>query len=183
MKNPYQSKLESFYEAKKRMPTYAEMTGLFGFKSKNAVAKIVEKLLDAGLVAKDHLGRLVPTQTFGEIQMAGLVKAGPPSEVEEMTDTVDLDEFLIHRKELTYMLEVDGDSMIEAHIEEGDHVLVERTNNNAKVGDIVIAEVDGEYTMKYYRKDGSRVYLQPANKNYKNIYPEHSLNIVGVVKA
>ena len=184
MKNEYLKKLESFHETKKRIPTYAEMTKLWGFKSKNAVAKIVEKLLDAGLVAKDHLGRLVPTQTFGEIQMAGLVKAGPPSEVDELSDTVDLDEFLINKKELTYMLEVDGDSMIDAHIEEGDHVLVERVAGNvAKDGDIVIAEVDGEFTMKYLRNKNCQPHLEPANKNYEDIYPEQSFNILGVVKA
>ena len=120
--------------------------------------------------------------SFGEIQMAGLVKAGPPSDVDELADTVDLDDFLIGKKELTYMLEVDGDSMIEAHIEEGDHVLVERSQN-AKDGEIVIAEVDGEYTMKYLQEKNGKRWLEPANKNYKPIYPEHSLNILGIVKA
>jgi SOS regulatory protein LexA len=155
---------------------------LFNFKSKNAVAKIVDKLLDAGLVAKDHLGRLVPTQNFGEIPMAGLVKAGLPSDADELTDTVNLEDMLVGKKELTYMLEVDGDSMIEAHIEEGDMVLVEKTNQ-AKDGDIVIAEVDGEFTMKYYRPNSGKPYLEPANKNYKNIYPTTSFNIIGKVKA
>jgi repressor LexA len=181
-KNPYLAKLEKFYAGHQRMPTFQEMTGLWGFRSKNAVSKMVGKLLDAGLVAKDHLGRLVPTETFGEIQMAGLVKAGPPSDVDELSDTVDLDEFLINKKELTYMLQVDGDSMIDAHIEEGDHVLVERTNT-ARDGDIVIAEVDGEYTMKYLRTKNCAPHLEPANKNYSDIYPEQSFNILGIVKA
>lgn len=182
MRNSYKEKLESFYRAEKRMPSYSEMAKLFGFKSKNAVFKLVEKLVEAGLVAKDHLGRLIPSDTFGEIQMAGLVKAGPPSDVDELQDTVDLDDFLIGKKELTYMLEVDGDSMIEAHIEEGDHVLVERANN-ARDKDIIIAQVDGEFTMKYFRESGNKKWLEPANKNYKPIYPEQSLNILGIVKA
>jgi SOS regulatory protein LexA len=183
-KNPYLAKLEKFYFANQRMPTFAELTRVWGFRSKNAVSKMVDKLLDAGLVTKDHLGRLTPTQTFGEIPMAGLVKAGPPSDVDELSDTVDLDEFLINKKELTYMLEVDGDSMIDAHIEEGDHVLVERmADNSAKDGDIVIAEVDGEYTMKYLRNKNCTPHLEPANTNYSDIYPEHSFNILGVVKA
>jgi SOS-response transcriptional repressor LexA len=81
------------------------------------------------------------------------------------------------------MLEVKGESMIDAHIAEGDMVLVER-NSNPKIGDIVIAEVDGGWTMKYYRRDKSgKVYLEPANKRFKNIYPEYELNIVAVVKA
>jgi SOS regulatory protein LexA len=182
VKNPYLSKLEKFYSDHQRMPTYAEMTKLWGFRSKNAVAKMVGKLRTAGLVSQDHLGRLVPTDNFGQIQMAGLVKAGPPSDVDELTDTVDLDEFLIKHKDLTYMLQVDGDSMINAHIEEGDHVLVERTNT-ARDGDIVIAEVDGEYTMKYFRNKNCEPHLEPANERYSDIYPEQSLNILGIVKA
>lgn len=165
------------------MPTYSEMMKLFGFKSKNAVFKVVEKLIDAGLVAKDHLGRLIPSKLFGEIQMAGPVTAGLPATVEEeLADTVSLEDMLVKNKSLTYMLEVDGDSMIDAHIEKGDMVLVERANT-AKDGQIVIAEVDGEFTMKYFRKQGDKVWLEPANKKYSPIYPEQSLNINAIVKA
>ena len=182
MRNIYQTKIESFYEDNKRMPTYSEMMKLFNFKSKNAVFRIVEKLKDAGLVAKDHLGRLIPTDSFGEIPKLGLVKAGFPSEVEELQDTINLDNFLIGNKSLTYMLEVDGDSMIDAHIEKGDMVLVEKTNQ-AKDGEIVIAEVDGEFTMKYFRSAGTKVWLEPANKNFKPIYPTQSLNVIAKLKA
>ena len=165
------------------MPTYSEMMKLFNFKSKNAIYKIVNKLVGAGIVAKDHLGRLVPTETFGEIPKLGLVTAGFPASVEEeLTDTINLDDMLVGKKELTYMLEVDGDSMIDAHIEKGDMVIVEK-NNQAKDGQIVIAEVDGEFTMKYFRKEGARVWLEPANKNYKPIYPVHDLKINAVLKA
>ncbi len=165
------------------MPTYTEMMKLFGFKSKNAVFRVVEKLMDAGLVAKDHLGRLIPREGFGEIQMAGFVTAGLPATVEEeQVDTINLDDMLVKNKSLTYMLEVDGDSMIDAHIERGDMVLVERANT-ARDMQIVIAEVDGEFTMKYFREKGGKRWLEPANKKYKPIYPEHSLNINAVVKA
>ena len=169
------------------MPTYREMMKLFSFKSKNAVYRVVEKLLDAGLVAKDHLGRLIPTDSFADVPMLGLVTAGLPATVEEeLTDTINLDDMLIGKKELTYMLEVDGDSMIDAHIEKGDMVLVERANI-AKDMQIVIAEVDGEYTMKYFRNPpaggGNKAWLEPANKNYKSIYPEHSLNVIAILKA
>jgi repressor LexA len=47
----------------------------------------------------------------------------------------------------------------------------------------VIAEIDGGWTMKYYRRQGIRAYLEPANKNYKPIYPEHDLKIAAVVTA
>ena len=190
-RNIYQTKLESFYAQNKRMPTYSEMMKLFNFKSKNAVFKVIEKLLDAGMVAKDHLGRLMPSDSFSEVPMLGFVTAGFPATVEEeLADTVNLDDLLIKNKPLTYMLEVDGDSMIDAHIEKGDMVLVEKTNH-AKDGDIIIAEVDGEFTMKYFRRSTTltagkmveKVWLEPANKNYKPIYPTYSLNINAVVKA
>ena len=187
MQNIYQSKLEEFYGENKRMPTYREMMKLFGFKSKNAIFKIVEKMVDAGLVAKDHLGRLIPTESFAEnifsIPKLGFVTAGFPASVEEeLVDTIKLDDLLIQKKNKTYLLTVDGDSMIDAHIDDGDMVLVEKTNQ-AKDGEIVIANVDGEFTMKYLRKKGEKSWLEPANKNYKPIYPTHSLEVVAVLKA
>lgn len=179
---PTQQLIE-FYQQEKRMPSYSEMMRLFGFKSKNAVYRLVQKMLTAGIVAQDHIGRLLPTAHFNEIPMGGFVKAGLPSSVDALTDTVDLNALLIKKRSETFMLEVDGDSMIEAHIEPGDMVIVEKTNT-AREGDIVIAMVDGEHTMKYFRKEKSgKVYLEPANKNYKNIYPEQSLEITGVVKG
>lgn len=80
------------------------------------------------------------------------------------------------------MLEVKGDSMIDAGIQEGDLVLVER-GREPKIGDIVIAEVDGGWTMKYYRKKGSTIYLEPANKRYGPIFPTHDLKIEAVVRG
>ncbi len=165
------------------MPTYREMLSLFGFKSKNAVFKIIGKMIEAGFVGKDHLGRLIPAKSFGEIPLLGSVKAGLPSEAEEeVLDTVNLDDMLIKNKSYSYLLEVDGDSMIDAHIEEGDMVLVERAND-ASDGEIVVAEVDGEFTMKYLKKKNGKIWLEPANKNYKPIYPKYDLKINAVVKA
>ncbi len=182
MQDNYKDKIFGFYHSKKRMPTYAEAATLLGFKSKNAVAKVVDKLVEAGMVTKDHLGRLVPTSLMDEVPMLGFVKAGFPSAVEELSETISLDDFLIQKKETTYMLEVDGDSMIDAHIAPGDRVLAERTNR-AKDGQIVIAEVDGEWTMKYFREKGGKVWLEPGNKKYKPIYPTEELRIAAIVKA
>lgn len=183
MQNDYKAKLMAFYEREKRMPSYSEMMQLFGFKSKNAVYRLVEKLIDAGYVAKDKLGRLIPTSSFTEVPLLGYVKAGFPAMGEEVLDrTMNLDSFLIQKKDKTYILKVDGDSMIDAHIADGDLVIAEQTNT-AKDGDIVIAEVDGEFTMKYFRKEGSTVWLQPANKSFSDIYPENSLEIRAIVKG
>ncbi len=183
MESNYQSKLSDFYQSKKRMPSYSEMMALFGFKSKNAVYRLVNKMVEAGIVAKDTMGRLIPNKILGEIPMLGLVKAGLPSSVEEQVlDTTSLDDLLIQKKDSTYILEVDGDSMIDAHIAKGDFILAER-RDTAKDGQIVIAEVDGEFTMKYYRTNGKKTWLQAANKNFKDIHPTESLKVVAIVKG
>jgi SOS regulatory protein LexA len=187
MRNSYQTVIEKFYAENSRMPSYSEMMALFGLKSKNAIYKIVNKMVAAGIVAKDHLGRLIPSDTFREdmtsVPMLGYVTAGFPASVEEeLTDTVKLESLLIQDKTKSYLLEVDGDSMIDAHIEKGDLVLVEKTDQ-AKDGQIVVAEIDGEFTLKYFRKQGNKVWLEPANKNYKPLHPTHSLHINAVLKA
>ena len=157
------------------------MMALFGFKSKNAVSRVVSKMIEEGLVTKDKMGRLIPNKILGEVPILGLVKAGLPSFAEEQVlDTTSLDDLLIQKKDSTYILEVDGDSMIDAHIAKGDFVLAERTDK-AKDMQIVIAEVDGEFTMKYYRTNGKKIWLQPANKNFKDIHPTESLNVIARV--
>lgn len=165
------------------MPSYAEIMNLLGFKSKNAVYKLVNKLIDAGLINKDDSGKLIPNNLFQEVKLLGLVEAGMPSVAEEESlDTLNLDNYLIKDRGLSYILKVKGESMIEAGINEGDLVIVERTEN-PKEGDIVIAEVDGGWTMKYLRKKGNVTYLEPANKNYKSIYPEQEMKISAVVRG
>lgn len=164
------------------MPTYSEMLSLFGFKSKNAVARVIEKLVEAGIVTKDKLGKLIPTGVFSEIPLLGSVKAGLPAPGEVTDDTLNVENYLVRKRESTYLFEVDGDSMIDAHIADGDIVIAERTSS-AKQGDIVIANVDGEFTMKYFCTKNDKVWLEPANKNYKPIYPEHHLSIVAVVRG
>ena len=177
------NKIVNFYRRHKRMPGYKEMMELLKFKSKNAVYKLINKLVEEGVVEKDGQGRMIPKQLVGEVPLLGLVEAGFPSAAEEeILDTMSLDEYLIGNKEATYMLEVKGDSMIEAGIHEGDLVIAER-RSDAKEGQIVIAEVDGGWTMKYFRKKGARAYLEPANKKYKPIYPENDLKIAAIVKG
>ena len=165
------------------MPTYTEMMTLFGFKSKNAVARLVDKFIESGIATKDHLGRLIANASFDDIPLLGSVTAGFPVDVEEeLKDTINLDDYLITKKENTFMLKVDGNSMIDAHIADGDMVLVEKADK-AQDGQIVIADVDGQFTMKYFKKEGNRVWLEPANKDFKPIYPEQYLRVNAIVKA
>jgi len=165
------------------MPSYAEIMELVGFKSKNAVSKLVHKLIDAGILEKDAQGKILPAMSAGEIPLLGLVEAGIPSTADsQVLDTLSIEEYLVPKKEKTFILEVKGDSMIEAHIDEGDLVIAERSQT-AKDGDIVIAEVDDGWTLKYFKTDGKKVWLEPANKNYKPIYPEYDMRIAAIVKG
>ncbi len=72
--------------------------------------------------------------------------------------------------------------MIDAGIIEGDMVVVDR-KRTPKLRDIVVAEVDGEWTMKYYLKKGSTVFLRAANKKYPDIHPKDELKIAGTVSS
>lgn len=165
------------------MPSYAEIMELVGFKSKNAVSKLVHKLIDAGILEKDNQGKLVPAVGAGAVPLLGLVEAGIPTTADSQTlDTLSIEEYLVPKKEKTFLLEVKGDSMIEAHIDEGDLVIAERSQS-AKNGDIVIAEVDGGWTLKYFKTDGKQVWLEPANKHLKPIYPEYEMRVAAVVKG
>ncbi|MCJ7827567.1 transcriptional repressor LexA [Patescibacteria group bacterium] len=183
MDEKYRAKILTFYRRHKRMPTYAEIMKLVGFKSKNAVYKLVGRLKKVGFLSQDGSGRLIPEKIFGQIRVLGSVEAGFPSPAEEeLADTVSLDDYLINRKESTYMLRVKGDSMKDAGILEGDLVLVER-NQSPQPDEIVIARVDGDWTIKYLRRSKDGFFLEPANKKYRSIFPHEELNIVAVVKG
>lgn len=177
-------KIYTFYKRNKRMPSYAELMVLFGYKSKNAAYKIAQKFIDEGVLKKDRSGRLLPTnRLMSNTKILGTVEAGFPSPAEEeLIDTMNLDDFLIENKEATYMLRVSGESMKDAGIMDGDMVLVDRSAT-PKDGDIVIAEVDGNWTMKYFKKKGNKIFLQAANKDFKDIHPEEELKIAAVVKS
>ena len=176
-------RLKLFYNQTGRMPSYSEITEILGFSSKNASFKFVEKLIRANIVEKDSKGKLIPKALINPVKVLGVVEAGFPSPAEEeLLDTISLDRWLINNPVSTFMLKVTGDSMIEAGIMPGDYVLVDRAIT-AKNGDIVIAQVDGQWTMKYLNKKGKEITLIPANSKYTPIKPKNELKIAGVVKA
>ena len=175
--------IRKFYQTNKRMPTYSEIMKMLCFKSKNAVFKLVKKLAAGGFLEKDESGKLIPARLYEQTRILGSIQAGFPTPAEEeLVDTISLDEYLISNKDATFILKVSGDSMIDAGILEGDLVIVDRSIT-PKNGDIVIAEVDGEWTIKYLAKSGQKTYLKPGNKNYPPIYPKDELKIAAVVKA
>ena len=175
--------LRRFYRCNKRLPTYSEMCRIFGYNSKNAAFRFAKKLIDEGYIQKDDAGRLVPINNRFGLPLLGYVQAGFPSPAEEeLIDTLSLDEFLIDKPESSFLLKVTGDSMIDAGIFEGDIVIIER-GAKAKNGDVVLANVDNEWTLKYFRKNGSNYELIPANPKYPVIRPEGELSLGGVVRS
>ncbi len=130
-----------------------------------------------------HWIPLEPVPAFGRVRVLGIVEAGFPSPAEEeLLDTMSLDEYLIPNREAAYILRVKGDSMVRAGIQPGDMVIVERTST-ARDGDIVIADVDGQWTMKYFRLRGGEAWLEAANPRYPPIRPARELTIAAVVRA
>ena len=175
-------KLRTFCRERKRPPSFEEIRRLLGYKSKNTAFWLVRKLIEEGLVRKDAQGKLIFEGLRGA-PLLGSVQAGWPSPAEEeLVDTLDLDDYLIRHREQSYLVKVSGDSMIDAGIHPGDLVIVER-GRAPKDGDIVIAQVDGEWTMKRYEKNGKSVRLVAANKKYPPTTPKRELVLGGVVTA
>ena len=175
--------IAKFYKKSGRMPSFSEIGEITGLQSKNAVSKLVDRLVELKVLDKDEKGRLLPASLASPLRLLGTVEAGFPSPAEEeLVDTLSLDELLIQNREATFLLKVSGDSMSGAGILPGDMVIVDK-GQTAKSGDIVIAQVDGQWTMKYLRKRGGSVLLLPANPKYKPIKPESELTIAGVVTA
>ncbi len=175
--------LVSFYRSQKRMPTYTEMMDLFQVRSKSVVSYWIDKLIEKGILEKDAQGYLKLSGISFGIPLVGSVAAGLPVSAEENTrDVVSMDEYLVEKPESSFLLTVTGDSMIGAGIMDGDLVVVER-NRQPKNGDIVLAEVDGQWTMKYFRRQGRGVVLEAANPAYPLIHPGEELKIGGVITA
>lgn len=179
----YANKLHRHYLKTKRMPSYSEMLEIFSLRSKNAAYKRIAALVGEGFLEKDSRGRLLPVRLHNPVKLLGSVAAGFPSPAEEETvDLMSLDEYLISNPQATYLLKVDGDSMIDAGIMPGDLVLVQK-GLTPRSGDIVVACVDTQWTLKYFEKNKGKVSLIAANKKYPPIEPKEELVIAGVVIA
>jgi repressor LexA len=178
-----EKKITAFFRENRRMPTYSEIAEIIGVRSKSVVHFWVAKLLDAGIVQKDAKGFLTLTRNPRALKLAGEVCAGIPTSAEEdLRGIVSFDEYLVRHPETSFLLSVTGDSMIDAGIREKDLVIVEK-NKEPQNGDIILAEVDGNWTMKYFCRKGKLVTLEAANSKYPPIIPQNDLRIAGVITA
>lgn len=104
------------------------------------------------------------------------VKAGFPNPAEDARGiALDLNELVVRHPVSTYYLRVDGDSMVGAHIVAGDIVVVDKSLE-PKSGDIVVAAVDGDFTLKHLKRDGKKAWLVAANPDYPPIALHEALD-------
>ncbi len=177
----YLNNLQDYYAEHRVFPPYSAIGERLGLKSKSSVAALVARLKLAGFLEATPDKRLKPGPRFFERALAdSTVRAGLPQPADTGTDSLTIDEYLIERPSRTVLVRVKGDSMIDAGIHAGDIVVVER-RPSADVGDMVIAIVDNEFTLKYLEKDKGDYVLKPANPAYPIIRPKGQLEIFGVV--
>jgi repressor LexA len=125
---------------------------------------------------------LKPGARFFERRLAdATVQAGLPQAAgSDGYDLMTIDDYLVRVPSKTSLVRVKGDSMIDAGIREGDLLVVEQ-QPNANVGDIVVAIVDNEFTVKFLDREKSGFVLKPANKAFPVIRPRGRLEIFGVM--
>ncbi len=173
--------LKNFYRKNRRLPSYSEMLKIFNVASKRTIYEYVQQLIDEGFIKKVN-NKLSPTKMFFAIPVLGMIQAGFPILAQQSRSYLTLDEYFIEKPDNSFLLKVHGDSMINAGIFEGDLVVIEQ-KGDFKAEDIVLAEIDNEWTLKILKKERGRTYLEAANPSYPPFYPKQELKIHGVVRA
>ena len=178
----YLGRIQDYYAEHKTLPSFALIAELLGFKSKNAVTSLVARFKLLGYLDSAPDKRLKPGKRFFERILAeSTVQAGFPSAaLSDNNDSLSIDDYLVERPSQTVLITVKGDSMIDAGIVPDDVVIVEK-RQLANIGDIVVAIVDNEFTLKTLGREAGEFVLYPANKAYPVIRPKGQLEIFGVV--
>lgn len=171
-------------------PTVREIGEHFGIKSPNGVMCHLRALERKGLITRSpNKSRAIELTQAADrnghsLPMAGMVAAGPTTLAFEQNDRVDFSEMLF--RDDRFILQVSGDSMIDAHITDGDYVVIQK-QETAMPGQMVVAQTDeGEATLKYWFPEGDRIRLQPANEAMDPIYVRNASVLgvaVGVVRS
>lgn len=175
--------LRQHWRRHRSFPSMEDLATVLGVKSKGGVHKTLGRLVDEGLL--DHIGgRYAPTDAFFALRLVGPARAGlpQPADAGQAPEVLSVENFLIDHPDQTVYCRVKGDSMMDAGLLDGDIVVVDQSTQ-AKAGDIVVAVVDHEITVKRLRANGSpdTWVLEPANAAFKPIHPKGSLEILGVV--
>lgn len=177
----YLARLQDYYARHRVLPSYSAIGKLVGLNSKASVAEMVLRLKTESFLESTPNKRLKPGRRFFERSFAEHVRAGVPSPAADLVpDIVTIDEYLVPHPSKTVLIRVKGDSMIDAGIHPDDIVVVEK-RTSASIGDIVVAIVDDEFTLKRLARERARIVLKPENNTYPTIRPKDKLEIFGVV--
>ncbi len=172
--------IREFQKTQGVAPTHREICDHFGFSSYGTVYKHLSLLQKKGLIRRDwnqkrgvelvdQEEKAPPTESvLRELPLFGYIAAGLPLQVEPNEETIAVPEHLTARGE-NYVLKVRGDSMVDDGILDGDLVIISR-RERAENGEMVVANVSGEVTLKRIYREGERVRLQPANSMMGPIY-------------
>lgn len=173
--------LREYYKRVGAFPSTPKLCEVLGLSSTSSVFALIGRLNAAGYVERVD-GRVVPTRKFFGRPLLGSVRAGQPQPADQSEpEVITLDDYLIDQPNRTSLHKVRGDSMRDVGILEGDLVAVEQNAPTAP-GDIVVALVDGEITVKTLRRDDEgKFYLEAANPAYPPIRAKTSLEILGAV--
>lgn len=186
--------IEDYQLANGKSPTLREMREHFGVSSDNSILKHLKALEEKGYLSKDDTPRgigllssvkakLDAVSNLSRIPLLGTIPAGGPVFSEEnVLQYFEVGNDFLKKPQGSFALRVTGLSMLNAGILEGDFVIANR-DLKAKDGDIVIALVDNQNTVKRYRQANGRVWLQAENPDYHDIDPTEYLEVQGVVTA
>ena len=174
-------KLRTYWKRNHAFPSMAKLCDVVGMSSTASVFEMVGRLKEEGYVQRVE-GRIAPTKRFFARPMLGSVRAGLPEPIpDDDFEVLTIDDYLVPEPNRTFLARVKGDSMRDASLVDGDMVVVQK-NCPTTLGDIVVAVVDGQVTVKYLRQDpGGSFYLQAANSVFADILPDGELEILGVV--
>lgn len=182
--------IREFQKGRGVAPTHREICDHFGFSSYGTVYKHLSLLEKKGLIRRDwnqkrgvEVVEKPASETphgVRELPLFGTIAAGQPLEVEQQDETIIVPDRLTSRGE-NFVLKVRGDSMMDDGILDGDYVIIAK-RERAENGEMVVANVNGEVTLKRLYREGERIRLQPANSLMHPIYAHaRDVAVQGVV--
>jgi repressor LexA len=185
--------ISQYMQKKGYAPTLAEICDGLGLRSPATVHEHIQNLIEKGILKKTEGARrgleIVDQKVMGwipsgvEVPIMGRIAAGSPIEaINDPTATITVPEDMVGKKR-SYVLQVKGNSMIEAAILDGDYVLIEQTET-ANNGEIVVALLNENFTtLKRYYKEADHIRLEPANSTMSPIIVRGNIKIQGIVKG
>lgn len=183
--------LKDYHQSTGLMPSTREIQRHFDFASQTAAVSHLRALEKKGVIQK-HAGKaralVLPEELerdeIVDVPIYGNIAAGMAQDAEQQQDgclSLDITSLGVSRNAKTFALRVRGESMIDAHICDGDHVILEQ--REPRKNDVVAALIDGETTLKRYVVKRGKPYLQAENPDFPDLIPAQELIIQGVMVA